>query len=437
MIRPRNDRALRVIGTVLLVGVVARVLMAAWFVPAWEASAGVGSFPDAYPVLARSILDEGTLGYGEYGATPTTLRGPGFPLWLALGMLFGLSGPIALGLWTSVPGLVCGALIARLLARRYGNAAGLFGGLVAVAHPLVVFTSARTMGDEVYGVLGFVAIAALVLPKGRKTFGAGSVVLSATASALQILTRATGILTWIAIALTGLLFEPRLRRRAAVVLLAAAIPVAAWSVRSSLLERRPVIVHSLLGYNFWFGEALFRLGESRDAGATRKAAYRLIADKAGMPEFEDPNFWYAGLEPGESSRMERRLLGAAREQILSEPLAYLRRCLLGTVRFWIGADSPRRASLYAAAGLPLLLLALIGLVERNKLESGIDPLVLPLAVTVVLHDLAYAAVWPMARMSVQVYPALAYLAAVGLAYFVSVLRPRPAATGRPPAQSPR
>jgi hypothetical protein len=61
----------------------------------------------------------------------------------------------------------------------------------------------------------------------------------------------------------------------------------------------------------------------------------------------------------------------------------------------------------------MLLLAGVGAWRILSGEPRADVLGLTLIVLVVLHNAAYAVTWPMARMSVQVYPAVAYLAGVG------------------------
>jgi hypothetical protein len=409
--RTIRTRDLLCITGLLVVGIAIRIYAAGLFVPAWEASAGVASFPDAYPTLARSILDDGVLGYGIHGASPTTVRGPGFPLWLALGMLFGLAGPAAIGIWTALPGILCGGLIAFLLARRYGWPVGWIGGLIAVAHPLPVFVSARAMGDEFYGVLGFLAIVGFVAAGRSASHPTRGAVLSGLVAALQVLTRATGILTMLTIGITGFVIDRRLRNAAIIVLLTASIPVAAWSIRSSLLEQRPVLVHSLVGYNFWFGEALYLRGTG--SGETRETAVAMMAEKAEMPRLRDPGFWYARLTPAETSQMERRLLRAAWQRLIDQPGSYIKRCAWGVLRFWVGAEMTRRSMQYALVGIPLVLFAIIGVAQQLS-RSRPDPVVFPLALSILLHNLAYAATWPMARMSVQIYPALAYLSAIGI-----------------------
>ena len=121
---------------ILVAGLAWRLFLSFVFVPAWEARANVGAAPDSYPVLARSLVERGELGYEPYGASPTTVRGPGFPAWLGLGFIAGGENPHWLGFWGGLPGLFAGVLLALLVRRRYGELAALVAGAIAVLHPL-------------------------------------------------------------------------------------------------------------------------------------------------------------------------------------------------------------------------------------------------------------------------------------------------------------
>ena len=94
------------------------------------------------------------------------------------------------------------------------------------------------------------------------------------------------------------------------------------------------------------------------------------------------------------------------------PGAFLARWGRGIYRYWFRAQSTHRTRQYALAVLPVLALAGLG---AATLRRGADDtgLLTALLAYVLLHNLAYAAVLPMARMSVQVYPAVACLAGLG------------------------
>ena len=90
--------------TVCVVGLAVRLLFATVLVPRLEHRANVAPDPDRYAELAASLIDRGELGFNPPGASPTSLRGPAFPSWLAAGMLAGGRSERWVAFWASVPG---------------------------------------------------------------------------------------------------------------------------------------------------------------------------------------------------------------------------------------------------------------------------------------------------------------------------------------------
>jgi hypothetical protein len=272
------------------------------------------------------------------------------------------------------------------------------------------------MGDDFYGAVGFVALLAWsrALRNGPRrtvlawTAGAGLLL------AVLMLSRSSGLLTLVAAVLVGL--RPRAARVSpTLVLVALALaPPLAWSLRSSSLEGRPVFVHSLVAYNFWLGEGYDRAQATAGRGDRYPDALRFVLHQAGYPEKEAGRFWYGELQPREVADLEHKLSRDAIERIRRNPLSYAGRFARGLVQYWFRAQTTRRTLQYVLACLPVLVLAAYGLwTQRGRARRG-DALVLLLGLNLALHDIAYAAVLPMARLSVQVYPALAYLVGAGV-----------------------
>ena len=428
---------------VLIVGVLAlavRAVCAFVVVPWWLEASNTGSFPDFYPVLAQSIVDGGPFGFSPAGVSPTTVRGPGFALWLAAGMLLSKSEPF-LGFWSALPGAFSAMLVASIAWRRFGALGALLGGTIAGCHPLPVFISTRVMGDEFSAAVGFAAVYLLFsgLLREQKCWwriGAGTFLLS-----WALLTRTTVHLLPMAIvpALSFSSFFARSIRREIhrppdaralriptwiLVAALALAPFGLWSLRSSLLEKRPVLLHSLAAYNWWVGEAHHRPGVGETWSETRRAEYQVLRGAvAGTPEAAIFKDWYGQLRPGEVRVLERRLATAAVEKIKSSPGDYLRRTITGVGRFWIGGQTRARTRHYMLANLPVALLAVLGgyrLLRRRtrvrmQADRRSDVFEWTLILWILLLNVAYALTFPAARMSVQVYPALAYLAAAAVA----------------------
>ena len=431
-----DRRRAQVVLLVLLAGLAVRAAAALALKPAWEAGVGVPPSPDSYPELARSLLENGSLGFAPPSAGVTTARGPGFPAWLAVGMLVVGSDLRWLALWASLPGACAAAWVAAAAAARLGRIGGLTAGLIAACHPLPVLVAGQLMSDDFFAATGWCGIAALCGAMGsnrRRWLWAST---SGAMFAWHILTRANGILTLIgAIAALAAARAPewgstaRRARLAAVVATLALVPALGWSVRSSRLEGRPVFVHSMLWYNFWLGEAIDREGPTRSRGEGYRSRQTLIAEAAGMPELARSRFWWGELTPRRMAEMERRLAATALQRIADEPLSFAWRCARGLADYWFRAETVTRSWQYAAAAAPVVLLALVGAAIGWRPQEA-DPTARACLLVAAMQCIASAPIIPMARYSVQVYPELAYLAGRGGAWL------RAAAQGRRSRWSP-
>jgi hypothetical protein len=406
--------ALRIAWALVASGLLLRIALSIWIVPAWERSVNVLPAPDQYPALARSLLVEHTLGYGPLGATPTTVRGPGFPAWLAVGVVLGGSGTGWLGLWGSLPGVVATGVLVFWIGRRFGALAAVVAGCVGALHPLPAFTAARVMGDDFYAALGLLGMflwwSALQISAERRAAGLAGV--AGLLFAIQTLTRPSGLIALLVAVAFGMWRRPR---RPGLIVLLVVVSLAAplaWSIRSSRLEGRPVFVQSMTAYNFWVGEGLDRLGSSSGPAGRWEEVLRSVRIRAGVPADEAARFRYITLTPREAASMETRLAAEVRRSVVAEPGAFLARWTRGTYHYWFRAQSTQRTRQYLVAALPVLVLAGLGAATLRGGADGIQLLRMLLAY-VLLHNLAYAAVLPMARMSVQVYPAVAALAGLG------------------------
>lgn len=409
------DRASQRTLVFLIVGaVVLRLLVCFVFLPRWEESHGAGRFPDGYPYLAQSILEEKTLGFGPWGgASPTTTKGPGFPLWLALGIAIGGMSPGWLGFWSGVPTLILAWFLGRAILTRFGLVAAAIGVLALTCHPVAVVLTSRVLPDEFYGALGMGGCLALVAASSTVT-PRSKLALAALAAALlggHMLARSTGLLTVFAILLAGFLIPER-RVLALCVAMVALVPPLIWSVRSSRLEGRPVFVNSLAAYNFWVGEAFDRLGSGWTDSQRWRGTLDLLVEQGALTEQEREGFHYANLTPREVAALETKLQQSAARLIEGQPLRYLARCVRGVWRFWIQSQSPRRTLQYALVVVPLLALAAVGAWKVWR-DTAADHLGILCLAVIALHNIAYAMILPMGRFSVEVYPHVAWLAAAG------------------------
>jgi 4-amino-4-deoxy-L-arabinose transferase-like glycosyltransferase len=398
--------------TVCAVGLAVRLLFATVIVPRLEHRANVGSDPDRYAELAASLLDRGELGFNAPGASPTSLRGPAFPSWLAAGMFAGGRSARWLAFWVSVPGLMAALALVIMLGRSHGRSAGIAAGLLCAAHPLACFVSARVLPDEFYGA--FLLLGLMAWQRSMRSVREQHVLAWAALAGVLLsaasLTRVTAVGAVLLLVVTGVLARPRRWLASAVVALVATGLLGAWSWRTSALVGRPAFVESLGGYNFWLGEAADRYGFAADFGGARARAHELMAREAGTQETRSPSFWYGTLSPPDARDFNDRLVGAALRRIVSGPFSYARRCASGFLWFWTRAETASRTMQYAVLSLPLVALSVFGSWRLTRQpHPGTPPAGLVVGI-ILVHVAIYAAICPMARYSVQVYPLMCYLA---------------------------
>ncbi len=241
-------------------------------------------------------------------------------------------------------------------------------------------------------------------------------VLSGIFLALHLLARANGILTLAALALAEGRALAKNGRALALVAAIGLVPALGWSVRTSVLEGHPVFVQSLTWYNFWLGEGFDRFGREQAKGEFYRQRIELIFETAGLPPPDLNRWWWGQLTPAQLRELEPRLRARAQEYVARHPLRYAARVLRGIAGFWVRGETGYRTRTYVVAVLPLLLLAAIGIARRAGRASP-DELARVFLWSLVLQTVGYALLAPMARYSVQVYPALTYVAALAVANY--------------------
>jgi hypothetical protein len=229
--------------------------------------------------------------------------------------------------------------------------------------------------------------------------------LAAAALSVAALARTTAVLVIAGILGSALFVRPRRVLAFGVLLLVSVGVLGAWTWRTSSLVGRPAFVESLAGYNFWLGEAAERYGFAADFGQARERAHELMAVEAGTPETRSPSFLYVTLPPRQAREFDEKLVRAGIRSIAARPGAYAKRVAAGVLWFWVRAETATRTFQYTLVAIPLVALGLFGLARGG---SG------PLAAILLAHVVVYAAICPMARYSVQVYPLLCYLAGAGI-----------------------
>ncbi|RMF75663.1 MAG: hypothetical protein D6738_03350 [Acidobacteria bacterium] len=413
--RAKNRACLRPLLLLCCSLLLLRIMVALWLVPAWERTTNVSQFPDLYPQLAAGLLADHTLSFAGVSQTPTIVRGPGFPAYLALGLLI-LSKPTWLRVWSVLPGILLAVGLGQALCRRFGRMVGISAAAIVGGHPLAVVVSARVMSDE---FVAFASAAAIGVLFTARRWEPSRLTLSVLLFNVAILSRATAVLALLATAIAAFRFDkdrtPTQRALfTSLLVLFALIGPAFWSIRSSRLAGTPVFVHSLAYYNIWMGIAHDRAGIGRSWQETWRAERAILGRLAPDIMGADGTRGYATLSPLDTATLERRLAAALARDLKRHPAQHLLRGARGLLRFWWQAQTQGRTRQYFLAQAPLLVLTLVGLCTYfcRRQQHAAHPLLDAFALWLLATNIAYAWTLPMARMSVQVLPATATFCAL-------------------------
>jgi 4-amino-4-deoxy-L-arabinose transferase-like glycosyltransferase len=361
------------------------------------------------PYFARPVLDAETyywaaraLAAGEGWAEAVYWQPPGYPY--ALGAILGLAGPgfLAPRLVQAVLGALTAALTCAIGTRVFGRAVGLGAGLIVALYGVLIHYDGELLAPSLAVCLQMATLyCAARAPSERG--GRGWL-------ATGLLGGLTAVVNAPALVLVPILAVAA-RRRAAWLLLGAAIAIAPVTLRNWTEGRELVLISSNTGINLYLGnnpryDATVGMRPGRDWQALVRA-----------PRLHG----VSGAGPASRFFVERVTAYAARE-----PVAFLRlqvrklRLLAG------GAEIPRNQELYPARAWSPVLWVLLWKVPGLAFPFG---LLLPLAAvglgvawrrapvlaaSVVLLGLAVAAFFVTGRYRAPLVPLLAVFAAAGV-----------------------
>jgi hypothetical protein len=249
-----------------------------------------------YSGLAQRLADGA--GFTDPVGRPTAYRPPGYPALLAA--VFGMGGGVkAARLVQAVLGALTAAVVAAAAARRFGPRVGAAAGAIAAVYPAYVYTAGTLYPTTLQALLLTLIVvggAPRAASEGAGRAGVGAIGRWAGLGAI------TGLLALVSP--SGLAVLPALvwreRRRPALwgaAVLAAAVVIAPWCVRSTRTTGGPTLISTNGAQNLWLGYNPWatpssgnRVGPSRDPELLRRvtgvgerdraAAYREAALEA-------------------------------------------------------------------------------------------------------------------------------------------------------------
>jgi len=168
----------------------------------------------------------------------------------------------AIGVW----------LVARL-ALGGGAAAGVLAALLAAVYPPLVWITGYVLTEALYATLALASVLLLDRAAARAAESPppdGRLALAGILAGASALTRSVGLL-FIVLAVVWLAW--RSRRRALAFAVGALLVIAPWSIRTSIVHQRPMLIAAEGGVNFWVGNHPLAQGEGDMAANPRiKAA---------------------------------------------------------------------------------------------------------------------------------------------------------------------
>jgi 4-amino-4-deoxy-L-arabinose transferase-like glycosyltransferase len=372
----------------------------------------VDSRPDPYyfSAMGRSLANgDGFAGYGEV----LHRRGPLYPLMLgAIYTVFGQSVLLVQVVQCFLHAGTC--YFACKTGRHIFNArSGLLAGLLCAVNPSLL----RYVPDfHLEALLIFVTTLAVWRSvRLHQNPSIANAALFGVTSALSALTKPTLLLYPVFfLALWGVLggSKFRIRRRwliGAVVALAMGVAIGPWTVRNYFATGgRFVLITTgasdaiLRSYIFTKPEyATLQKLPYVDAENEANAMFKRICEEHGT-------VWGpGGLDDVD---LDQLLHQVARERILSDPLAFVRKSLVGVFTFWYEMTTALTSAVAGLLALTAWSLTLVGLPRARREARPIWILFIP----VLYMNLLLAALLALGRYSVPILPCLWTMAAFGL-----------------------
>jgi len=317
-----------------------------------------------YLDLAQKISNGA--GYVLADGSPTAFRAPGYPAFLTLLHLGGLTSPLAVRIIQALLATIIIWLVYRLGSELMNRAAGLTGAALTAIYPYYIFMPATLLAETLFTTL---LLAAVLLFHLSLRTGRGKLLLgSGTLMGFAILTRPAawaltgGILFW-------LLFITRYPARqrlglAALFFIAVLLTVTPWMTRN-YVRLGSFALATNGGRNFWLGN---------NSAATINSGSNIAMDAEMNRIIENA--------AGETAR-ERIYYDEAFRYIQSHPRQFIVLTFSKALAFWRWTPSPVTDNNYARSNLmnwlsvlsvaPVFILAVAGyILVSAELRSKIS-----------------------------------------------------------------
>lgn len=387
---------------------------------------GLNSFPDLYDRVARNLAE----GHGyrfSSDTAPSTMREPGYPLFLSLlfrAFGYGLAPAQGANLLLSL--LVAWGLLAILSRLSKRPFVLIVGALLFLFHPATVIVESRG-GFE----LLFMALLVWFMVAFLRAAEHGRFVSYLAAGAVlggAVLVKSTPILFPAALLVYLLIIERRASTpfrslRNALVLAAAMILVLSpWIIRNYHVSGKFVPTASLLGVSAHSGQYICKhhveAGGFHNADTLGGMERQELAREMGY-EFK-PGYYQLFYSIHDEIEFNRKLLQRVAAEYRNAPSLFLRCTVSNLYNFWFAGRTHQTTRMNLLVQLPYLILATAGTVFWIRRGGALT--VGPLVLFVIYYVGVHLPILAQARYTVSLIPFLSILATGAVAYCLENVR---------------
>lgn len=399
-----------------------RLLTALLLAPLIFQRTGLSDGSDGYEQVARTVaMGAGYRFAPELGETMFLL--PAYPLFLAgLFSIFGFVPAVAFVAQCILDALSA-VMVSRLANLALGTRVGLMAGYLYALYAGAWIACSRFLTEPLYV---FLTLAFIELFLAYLRCGAiGPLLGAAVSCGLCVLCKSVaGLLPiWLlgCVVILPAWRGQRLRVAGglAVCLVVTALGVAPWVIRNHQLTGFYVYPSTSGGLALYTAHVYAANPGQRIRDSVHQAAHEVneLARSIGVRRDERDTYprWF--FSPQDELKVDQLAQQVARERIAANRSAFLAHIIGNVWRFWIGAPTTISMIVSIVLNLPLVLLALIGLLTTRWIQ--IPALALAVSVAAYLF-LGHVAVLSVVRYSLTVAPVACILAAAPLARLLGI-----------------
>jgi hypothetical protein len=349
------------------------------------------------PIAVNVVSGNGfVLNSGE----PDSIRGPGYPLFLAaIYKTIGRSYP-AVRLIQSVLDGVTVVLVVHLTWILWGNwKRAIAAGSILSLYPFSVYFSNLVAVETLFCLIFFMSVFFFI--KGCRKENLGMFVVSGMLLAYSVLIRSTSLLFPLAMGIWLFVFKGFSKKNMvgyACLLVAFAAVLLPWSIRNYCVFNEFIATTTNGGINFYLGSSLKYL-RPREEGMQQVKIEDELRKMADM-----------GIRSPQKRDLYFRNLGWQnyKNAWLHNPLDVAKLVFYKAIRFWYATDTGRQEKIVFVIHIAFLLVSIFGIssaIKRKQCPAETWLLVM----SVFYYWLIFTVMFPLARYTMPIIPMLAIL----------------------------